>query len=750
MKKGSIFKFFSRAQPASEAGAAGGGGPDAGAAGGGGSGDATGSTVSEDPAADVDDAPPEEGEGSAKKQKLTGRSISGSTRLPFLPFLTHDFFPYLKSNQIVGETVGHCWQKTHTAEFSHSATCGHAASGPQPNIDSPTLAELLPTMVRSTRKSGARLAGVQPGRLLFGCASQMFKKHSGVDAREVQPCLAGGQLVFGSMSGFSFLWTVGVLFFEGFLNGTLVVAKTYLYELPGRFKLTRRQNSLGPLNTSTASPVSLAPKSQSLKGSEGWGRAYVHWKTVPGSGSACPVLGGFLACPATRFQTFDKPFFKQFPYILPCAVVACLEFCILIAMEPGPYRKVRPGQEPVIERYRGPGGCIYLGESLNKNPKYDYISLKQISTQDVAENDKENSNRQEESTISLLRDRLVLISCALYALYALASISSSQRLVGATVSASHYSRRRGNDTAVHRRQHNNPPPSNTNQRARPCSVPLPVLWGPVGPVKFGGQLDTRARGLLLLAGRLAEPATPADDPVNSLRHVLNIRAGSVEDGAWLELLPLLLVSDPQHGGYNCNAAEIAIVLTTLAIYSGITQATLNPYIASKFTYKSVYVTGVMLHAVGIILLPSMVNITGAMSSQQVANQTETSSDLTLNFTADSEHALISPPARESHVQPTLLQHISASSQFVVATAEVNATAARSLIGQCRLDGDSRKGASKRPASELQASVWGPLLLVILLMEQGSHQSVLVAIVMVGNAGVVSNVPPTIIFPSPSD
>ncbi|KAI8481173.1 PQ-loop repeat-containing protein 3 [Branchiostoma belcheri] len=73
MKKGSIFKFFSRAQPASEAGAAGGGGPEAGAAGGGGSGDATGSTVSEDPAADVDDAPPEEGEGSAKKQKLTGR-----------------------------------------------------------------------------------------------------------------------------------------------------------------------------------------------------------------------------------------------------------------------------------------------------------------------------------------------------------------------------------------------------------------------------------------------------------------------------------------------------------------------------------------------------------------------------------------------------------------------------------------------------------------------------------------------------
>ncbi|KAI8488933.1 hypothetical protein Bbelb_334510 [Branchiostoma belcheri] len=85
MKKGSIFKFFSRAQPASEAGAADGGGPEAGAAGGGGSGDATGSTVSEDPAAvaDVDDAPPEEGEGSAKKQKFTEGNRKGLEQLPF-------------------------------------------------------------------------------------------------------------------------------------------------------------------------------------------------------------------------------------------------------------------------------------------------------------------------------------------------------------------------------------------------------------------------------------------------------------------------------------------------------------------------------------------------------------------------------------------------------------------------------------------------------------------------------------------
>ncbi|XP_066292059.1 uncharacterized protein [Branchiostoma lanceolatum] len=31
---------------------------------------------------------------------LTSGSIAGSAKKPFLPFLTHDFFPYLKSNQI--------------------------------------------------------------------------------------------------------------------------------------------------------------------------------------------------------------------------------------------------------------------------------------------------------------------------------------------------------------------------------------------------------------------------------------------------------------------------------------------------------------------------------------------------------------------------------------------------------------------------------------------------------------------------
>ncbi|XP_035674777.1 protein ZINC INDUCED FACILITATOR 1-like [Branchiostoma floridae] len=31
---------------------------------------------------------------------LASGSIAGSSRQPFLPFLTHDFFPYLKSNQI--------------------------------------------------------------------------------------------------------------------------------------------------------------------------------------------------------------------------------------------------------------------------------------------------------------------------------------------------------------------------------------------------------------------------------------------------------------------------------------------------------------------------------------------------------------------------------------------------------------------------------------------------------------------------
>ncbi|KAI8500763.1 hypothetical protein Bbelb_215810 [Branchiostoma belcheri] len=95
---------------------------------------------------------------------------------------------------------------------------------------------------------------------------------------------------------------------------------------------------------------------------------------------------------------------------------------------------------------------------------------------------------------------------------------------------------------------------NTNQRARPCSVPLPVLWGPVGPVKFGDQLDTRARGLLVLAGRLAEPATPADRPVSSAIF-------SAIDRIVLSAVQYFLLLT----GRSCQQCNLGWMTTTLAM-----------------------------------------------------------------------------------------------------------------------------------------------------------------------------------------
>ncbi|XP_019646347.1 PREDICTED: probable peptide/nitrate transporter At3g43790 isoform X1 [Branchiostoma belcheri] len=430
-------------------------------------------------------------------------SIGGSTIHPFLPFLTHDFFPYLKSNQI-----------------------GYYAG--------------FLTSAGST--------GVFLGCFMWGKLSDIVGRRP-ILLSSATAILVGTMLVGFS---FSFLWTVGVMFFEGLLNGKLGVAKTYLYEIcPPKF------------HSFAFSVVGLPSSVAQFVG---------------------PSLGGFLACPATRFQTFDKPVFKQFPYLLPCAVAACAQFCILI------------------------GGCFLLGESLEKSPKDEYIDLTEVSSRDAPE-DKDKRPRQEESTCSLLRDRLVLIPCALYALLALVTICNNQ------------------------------------------------------------------------------------------------------------MLPLLLVSDSQHGGYNFDAAEISIVSTTHAIYSAVTHVTITPYIASKFTYKTVFLSGVVLYAVGIILLPSMVNITGAVRSQQLL-QTANSSDLTLNFTAAPGQFSTSPLGTESYIQPT---------------TEMNAT----VTGQCRLAGDRRK-TSQHKASDLPARVWGPLLLVLTVMEQGSTQSYLAVIVMVGNAGVQSN------------
>ncbi|XP_078602625.1 uncharacterized protein LOC144876815 isoform X3 [Branchiostoma floridae x Branchiostoma japonicum] len=496
---------------------------------------------------------------------LASGSIAGSSRHPFLPFLTHDFFPYLKSNQI-GYYAGYLTSATFVGIFLGCFTWGRLSD----------------------------IIGRRP--ILLSSATVL---------------LVGNVLVGFS---FSFLWTVGVQFFEGLLNGTLGVAKTYLYEI-------------------------CPPKFHSLAFSIfGMPFSVAHF--------VGPVLGGFLACPATRFPMFDKPLFKQFPYLLPCVVVACLQLVLLIV------------------------GCIFLGESLDKKPKVDYISLTQMSNHEVAEEDKEQPHRQQESICRLLKDRLVLLPCALYALFALVTISCDQ------------------------------------------------------------------------------------------------------------MLPLLLVSDSQHGGYNFDAAEISIILTVGHMYSTAAHATLNPFLASKFSYKTVYLWGVALYAVGIVLLPSMVDITGAITSQELhkfANQTANSSGVTLNFRTDSEYLLVSPPVAESYIQPTLRsrqphevanltgsdftltskadsaylstsapvtesyihpapQRSSTSPLYTVTTTELNTTVARPVTGQCRLAGDRRR-TSQHAASEAPARVWGPLLSVIVMMEQGKTLTYLAAIVMVGNAGV---------------
>ncbi|CAH1259368.1 Hypp2264 [Branchiostoma lanceolatum] len=441
---------------------------------------------------------------------LTADSFTQSMAAPFLPFLTHDFFPSLKSNQL-----------GYYAGFLMSAL----------------------------------FAGTFVGCFMWGKLSDIVGRRpillSGVTGLMLSILLLG--------FSFSFVWAISVQFVGGFLNGNLGVAKTYLYEI-------------------------CSPRFHSVAFS-------IVWIPAAAARFVGPVLGGFLACPATRFHTFAQPFFQQFPYFLPCSVVAGILLCILI------------------------GSCIFLGESLHKKPEDDYMTLTPISPQDETEHDREKKHRHQESTCSLLRDRLVLIPCVLYALFALADICASQ-----------------------------------------------------------------------------------------------------------QLLPLLLVSDSKHGGYNFDAAEISIVMTVTAIYSVAAQATIIPFMASKITYKTLYLSGVVLWAAGVVLLPSMVNITGPIKAQDlstVLNQTAHLTDFTLNFTS-------SLPVTDRSSHPTS-----------PAVTEMNETVARTLTGQCRLAGDRRKTA-QLPASEVPARVWGPLLLVAMLIEQASCQAYMAAIVMIGNAALLSS------------
>uniref|UniRef100_A0A7S1CJE9 Major facilitator superfamily (MFS) profile domain-containing protein n=1 Tax=Bicosoecida sp. CB-2014 TaxID=1486930 RepID=A0A7S1CJE9_9STRA len=60
-----------------------------------------------------------------------------------------------------------------------------------------------------------------------------------------------------------------------------------------------------------------------------------------------PAVGGFLADPASKWEAFDTPLWRQYKYLLPCVVVACLGFIALIGTwmwleETRPASELRP------------------------------------------------------------------------------------------------------------------------------------------------------------------------------------------------------------------------------------------------------------------------------------------------------------------------------------------------------------------------------------------------------------------------
>ncbi|KAI8482316.1 hypothetical protein Bbelb_399070 [Branchiostoma belcheri] len=113
---------------------------------------------------------------------LFSEDFGGSVIYPILPFLTHDFYSYLKSNQL-GYHAGFL-------------TSGH-------------------------------YLGAFLGSLMWGKLADRFGR---------RPTLLAGSLMmvfillmFGF--SFSFAWAVFTLFLGGLLTGTLGIAKTYLYEV---------------------------------------------------------------------------------------------------------------------------------------------------------------------------------------------------------------------------------------------------------------------------------------------------------------------------------------------------------------------------------------------------------------------------------------------------------------------------------------------------------------------------------------
>ncbi|XP_066302166.1 uncharacterized protein [Branchiostoma lanceolatum] len=77
-----------------------------------------------------------------------------------------------------------------------------------------------------------------------------------------------------------------------------------------------------------------------------------------------------------------------------------------------------------------------------------------------------------------------------------------------------------------------------------------------------------------------------------------------------QLLPLLLVSGYEHGGFSMDSSQISVVVTVLGAAVMVDQVFIVPWLARRLKYTTLYKYSLLIFAFGVLMIPLTASMTG--------------------------------------------------------------------------------------------------------------------------------------------
>lgn len=444
---------------------------------------------------------------------------------PFLPFMIHDFFPYLDKTEL-GHKAGYLASVYFVGTFAGSLMWGWISD-----------------------RIGRRPV------LLFGVTSTIA-------------C----ELFFGFSQNFT--WAIMARLLWGMLNGNIGVVKTYVSEICDDTNQAKGFAMLG-----TSGGISR------LMGS---------------------VIGGFLARPASKYSVLQVDFFCRFPYSLPCIVGGGISFLSLVCT----WLFVDETLVKNKDKASSEDGSDNLSDSPQSNDSgiellqpgttdslmpgdHDYDEQNEIHLFEIDDSESATDSEYDAtSDTELLRtrrakknfDRFSCEHCKTkcletFNIFKLARLVMKRitDCVGGFVTCA---------VCLRTYDYTNLKPSNLQRKSSGYGRTLcNGMWR-----MFKLILDRRVFLSVSLYGIMAYLAIVSN-----------------------ELLPLLLVTSHEHGGYNMDASEIGVILMVAAIVQLFMQFFVFPRIAKCIGFRHTYKLGCAIFGISAAILPLSNRISGPVS-----------------------------------------------------------------------------------------------------------------------------------------